>query len=90
LFFFNRVQDMNHLNPRRAQGEILKRMDPISRTKVTMLSILANPLILLLPVEDRALLKNDDSDQDLETNFKRRGCKKKTQDCCCKYLQSGS
>ena len=32
-------------------------MDPILRTKIMMLSIPANPLTLLLPVEERALSK---------------------------------
>jgi len=56
LYFWTAL-DMTSLNPRRAQGAILQRMDPISRTKIMMLSILANPLILLLPVEERALSK---------------------------------
>jgi len=45
------------LNPRRVQGAILQRMDPILRTKIAMLSIPANPLTRLFPLEKRALSK---------------------------------
>ena len=57
MFLFSKVQDMTRLNPRSAQAVILQMMDPISRTEITILSIPADPLILLLPVEDRALSK---------------------------------
>ena len=57
LFFFSRVWDMICLNLRRVQGAILQRMNPISRTEMMMLSIPANSLTLLLPVEERALSK---------------------------------
>jgi len=57
LLFFSRVHDMIYLNPRRAQRVILQRMNSILRTDIMMLSISEKPLTLLLPVEERALLK---------------------------------
>jgi len=57
LLFFSIVHDIIYLNPRRERGAILQRMDPISRTKIMMWSILANPLTLLLPIEETVLLK---------------------------------
>jgi len=44
-------------NTRRAREAIVQMMDLILRTRITMMSRLVNPLIHLLPAEERALSK---------------------------------